>query len=203
MVALIAQLALVTSIVVGFLLLVYFALKQNPRLLQGFTLSAMLPTPHADSGLVIESRLPLDARKSLMVIRAGEERYLVGATVDRIDAITRMGDHTHPSQMVAPYQQPVVQNTHAEPDPRPVGLSRFGSPAATSVSPAAPIRPLVAQSLPAQSLPAQALPPQTLAGSFQQQLKQVAQATTAQQSVPPQPVIPAPRRQTRSLNRLS
>ena len=197
MVALIAQLALVTSIVIGFLLLVYFALKQNPRLLQGFTLNAMLPTPNASSGLVIESRLPLDARKSLMVIRAGDERYLIGATIDRIDAITRMGDtpavatHNH-SASEAAVSAELYQT--AQPDPRPVGLSRFATPVQAAVTPAA---------APIHAMPNMAA--QTLSGNFQQQLYQVAQTAHKGNGQLPinQPVIPQPRRQTRHLNRLT
>jgi flagellar biogenesis protein FliO len=106
MIAFIVQLSIVTVLVIGFLLMVYFLLKQNPKLLQGFQLSPLLPLPsHNDHALLIESRLPLDGRKSLMVIRAGEERYLIGTTLERIDAITRMGDAGTAGMMASFAQQ--------------------------------------------------------------------------------------------------
>jgi flagellar biogenesis protein FliO len=202
MVALMTQLALVTAMVVGFLLLVYYLLKQNPRLLQGFSLSALLPTPSSsDMGLVIESRLPLDAKKSLMIIRAGTERYLIGATIDRIDAITRMGDSQQAlSAMTAnplTADMATLAPTAYPPDTvgeRPVGLSRLNTPFATT--------PTAAKAL-------TAIP--TARGSFQQQLHQVAQQ---QANKPPAEVnnppalnptftIPQPRRQSRGLNKIT
>jgi flagellar biogenesis protein FliO len=152
MVALVVQLALVTSAVIGLLLLIYFALKQNPRLLQGLTLNPLMPIPSDNNAaLIIESRLPLDGKKSLLVVRAGQERYLIGTTLDRIDAITPMGLHAHMPEVLtpqtaaaatlvanpAPTNLDVTHNTvntsqrHKpthKPANKPVGLAQFATP---------------------------------------------------------------------------
>jgi flagellar biogenesis protein FliO len=222
MVALMTQLALVTVMVVGFLLLVYYLLKQNPRLLQGFSLSALLPTPSSgDAGLVIESRLPLDAKKSLMIIRAGSERYLIGATIDRIDAITRMGDGQLKTTAIAsplpdnlaladsPYVHDPVTSGINE---RPVGLSGFANAFAT-----APVSQKTATPMAATSLTAQSPPLPISQTSFQQQLQQVAiqqgirpgssmlpeQTTSFKKPMAGGQTIPQPRRQARGLNKVT
>ena len=74
-----------TLLVIGFLYAVYFYLKKNPGILTFSKTFVHSKTESNPLALVIESRIALEPRKTVYVLRSGEERFLVSTA----------GEHTH------------------------------------------------------------------------------------------------------------
>lgn len=82
-----------TLLTVGGIYAVFLYLKQNPRLL---AILSRRPQPGAGrrSPLSVETMLPLEARKSLYIIRSGDERFLIATSPEGTQFLSKLAEET-------------------------------------------------------------------------------------------------------------
>lgn len=99
-----AQMVQMVLMLVAICALAYLLLgKLLPRLL-GMTTAgrrAMITTP-TQGVLQVVDRLPLDPRRAFMVVRVGEEHFLVGVADQSMSLIARLDDSTFTAEPAAP-----------------------------------------------------------------------------------------------------
>lgn len=89
--------------------LIFFALFIYKKVMSGGFVS------HGATQLSIEETLPVNPRKNLMIIRAGEERFLVASDVDKTTLISKLESTNKPKLKSVPIKEESEIEQHKEP----------------------------------------------------------------------------------------
>lgn len=94
---------LYTTLSIAFIYGMFLALKKNPAWLGVLT---GRHTAASKSALAIETSLPLEARKSLHIVRCGQERFLIATGGDGTQFLSKLPDAELVSEPLTPVSNP-------------------------------------------------------------------------------------------------